>query len=74
MATQQVIVGAKQGLLSFEEAARFLGNISTWTLRAHARQGSIRIVRLGARIFFTPEELERIRREGLPSLKMQTSR
>jgi len=71
MATQQSTVEPRQGLLSFEDAARFLGGISTWTLRAHARQGSIRVVRLGARIFFTPEELERIRREGLPSLSQE---
>jgi hypothetical protein len=74
MTAPQETVEPKQGLFSFEDAARFLGGISTWTLRAHARRGSIQIVRLGARIFFTPEELERIRRDGLPSLKAQTSR
>jgi hypothetical protein len=69
MAPQQVAVEPRQGLFSFEDAAKVLGGISTWTLRAHVRQGNIRVVRLGMRIFLSPEELERVRVEGLPSLK-----
>ena len=61
------------GLHSFEDSAKYLGGISAWTLRKHAPIGNIRIVRLGSRVFIPIEELERIRREGLPSLKPQAS-
>jgi hypothetical protein len=57
-------------LYSIQEAARMLGGISPWTLRKHISPGQkVRVVRLGRRVFLDAEELERIRREGLPSLR-----
>jgi hypothetical protein len=42
---------------------------SHWTLRKHVKLGTIRVIRLGNRIRVTQDEVERILREGLPSLK-----
>jgi excisionase family DNA binding protein len=56
-------------LHSINEAARLLGGISPWTLRKHISSGRLRVVRLGRRILLDAAELERIRREGLPSLR-----
>jgi excisionase family DNA binding protein len=56
-------------LYSMQEAAEALGGISHWTLRKHASSGRIKVVRLGRRVFVDTEELERVRREGLPSLR-----
>jgi hypothetical protein len=50
------------------DSANLLGNISVWTLRKHISKGSIRTVRLGRRVFLASQEIERIQREGLPSL------
>jgi excisionase family DNA binding protein len=58
-------------LYSMQEAAEALGGISHWTLRKHAGAGRIKVVRLGRRVFVDAEELERIRREGLPSLRTE---
>lgn len=55
-------------LYSFAEAARLLGGISPWTLRKHAAIGQIRVVHIGRRVFLDVEELERIQRDGLPTL------
>jgi hypothetical protein len=55
-------------LFTFEESARLLGGISHWTLRRHAKRGNIRPVRIGQRVFLDAKEVERVRREGLPSL------
>jgi hypothetical protein len=55
-------------LYSMQEAADALGGISHWTLRKHASAGRVRVVRIGRRVFLPSEEIERIRREGLPSL------
>jgi len=46
-----------------------LGGISQWTLRRHIATGQIRVTRIGRRVFVDADELERIRREGLPSLR-----
>lgn len=56
-------------LYSIADAARLLGGISHWTLRKHVSAGRVRVVRIGRRVFVDGEELGRIRREGLPSLK-----
>ena len=56
-------------LYSLPEAAKALGGISVWTLRKHVTQGRVRVTRIGRRIFLDAEELDRIRREGLPSLR-----
>ena len=71
MAASHMTAEPKPGLFSFEDAAKFLGGISTWTLRVHARRANIRTVHLGQRVFITREELERIRRNGLPSLRAE---
>lgn len=61
----------KPVLFSFEDSARVLGSISPWTLRKHAQRGNICVVRLGQRVFLDEQELDRIRREGLPRLKTE---
>lgn len=63
-----------QHLYSFEEASRELGGVSTWTLRKHAGQGSLKVTRVGRRVFLNAEEIARIGREGLPSLTAAPSR
>ena len=50
-------------------AARMLGSISPWTLRKHIAQGTVKATRLGRRVFVPGEEIERIRTQGLPSLR-----
>jgi len=55
-------------LHSVEEAGRLLGGISPWTLRKHIAAGTVKVTRIGRRVFLTAEEVERIRRDGLPSL------
>ncbi len=60
---------ANSALFSIFDAARELGSISPWTLRKHITQGTIKVTRLGRRVFLRGEEIERIRQEGLPSLR-----
>ncbi len=55
-------------LFSVEEAGRVLGRISPWTLRKHIAVGNVKVTRIGRRVLLDAEEVERIRREGLPSL------
>lgn len=55
-------------LFDLESASATLGNVSIWTIRKHIAQGNIRVTRIGRRVLVTSEEIERIRREGLPSL------
>jgi hypothetical protein len=62
------------GLFSFEESGKYLGGISPWSLRRHAQRKNLRTVHLGLRVFITLEELERIRREGLPPLSQEPRR
>ena len=68
MAREQV-AESKPILHTFEESGRLLGGFSPWSLRRHAQRKNIRTTHLGSRVFLDTEELERIRREGLPSLK-----
>jgi Helix-turn-helix domain len=56
-------------LFSIEDAASICGSISPWTLRKHIASGAIRVIRIGRRVFLPSEEIERIRRDGLPSLR-----
>ena len=57
------------------ESAHLLGGISPWTLRKHVARGTVAVVRLGRRVFLRSEEIERIRRNGLPPLRAsQTDR
>jgi hypothetical protein len=55
-------------LFSLKEAGRVLGGVSHWTLHKHIAIGNVKVTRIGRRVLLTTEELERIRREGLPSL------
>jgi hypothetical protein len=50
------------------DAGNELGRISPWTLRGHIDAGTIPVVRIGRRLFLTDETLEKIKRDGLPSL------
>ena len=54
-------------LYSLEEAAQALG-VSPWTLRAHRKNGSLEIVNAGRRVLVSSTTIDRISREGLPSL------
>jgi excisionase family DNA binding protein len=56
-------------LFALPEAARLLGGVSVWTLRKHVAAGRLRVTRLGTRVFLDAEEIDRVRREGLPSLR-----
>jgi hypothetical protein len=56
-------------LYSLEDASRVLGGVSVWTLRKHISSGRLQVVRLGRRVFLDAEEIDRVRREGLPSLR-----
>jgi hypothetical protein len=58
----------KPGLFTFEEAAKYLGGISPWTLRRQAQRQNLKVVHLGLKVFITLEELDRIRHHGLPPL------
>lgn len=49
-------------------AARLLGYETPWTLWKHIGLSHVSVVRLGKRVFVRDEEIERIRREGLPKL------
>ena len=60
-------------LYSLPDAAKSLGGISIWTLRKHISNGRLRAIRIGRRVFLDGEELERIRRDGLPSLRTEAS-
>ncbi|MGB2662826.1 MAG: hypothetical protein WAK48_02405 [Candidatus Acidiferrum sp.] len=56
-------------LLSLDKAAEALGGISIWTLRKHIAVGNVRVTHLGRRVFLDEEEMGRVMREGLPSLR-----
>ena len=60
---------ANTRLYSLTDASPELGGISVWTLRKHIAQGTIRVTKLGRRVFLDTEEIVRIKREGLPSLR-----
>lgn len=55
-------------LYPLNEAVRLLGGISHWTLRKHVACGNVKVTRIGRRVFLDAEQLERIQRDGLPSL------
>jgi hypothetical protein len=60
-------------LYALPQAAELLGRISVWTLRKHISTSRLRVTRIGRRVFLDAEEIERVRREGLPSLRSQES-
>ena len=55
-------------LYSMEQAGEVLG-CSHWLLRKHAERGTVKTVRVGRLVKLSSEEIDRIRKEGLPSLK-----
>lgn len=61
-------------LYSLQDAAGLLGGTSVWTIRAHIRRGSIVAVHLGTRVYLSADEVARVLREGLPSLKSARQR
>jgi hypothetical protein len=61
--------GATKKLYNIPDAANLCGSLSPWTLRKHISRGTIHVTRIGRRVFLRSEEIERIRREGLPSLR-----
>lgn len=65
---------AGRRLHCLEETASLLGGVSVWTLRKSVAAGRIRVVRIGRRVLIASEEIERIRREGLPSLRAGATR
>jgi excisionase family DNA binding protein len=60
-------------LFSVDDAASILGAVSPWTLRKHIANRTIQVTRIGRRVLLPLDEVERIRREGLPSLRSQVS-
>ena len=59
-------------LFSIAAAAIELGGISAWTLRKHISRGQVAVTRIGRRVLLPAEEVERIRKDGLPSLTAQS--
>jgi len=62
-------VKTQQQLYSLEQASQALGGCSQWLLRKHIYAGRIKVTRIGTRVFIPDEEISRLAREGLPSLK-----
>jgi hypothetical protein len=56
-------------LLPLNKAAEELGGISIWTLRKHISRGNVKVKHIGRRVFLDEEEMSRIMRDGLPSLR-----
>jgi len=56
-----------KALLSCDELAEQL-SVSHWTIRSWISRGTIRSVKIGRRRLIPQGELQRIAREGLPSL------
>ncbi|PYU16929.1 MAG: hypothetical protein DMG37_01145 [Acidobacteria bacterium] len=58
----------EQHIYSKSDAARRLGGVSLATIDKHISRGSIKSTKIGRRVFIGHAELNRIAREGLPSL------
>ncbi len=58
----------EQHLYSKEDATRRLGGISLATINKHIRRGNLKMTKIGTRAFISHTELNRISKEGLPSL------
>jgi len=63
------IAGSK--IHTIEATGQRCGGVSPWTLRKHISKGNIAVIRLGRRVFISEQEIQRIHREGLPSLKSE---
>jgi hypothetical protein len=57
-----------QKLFDIPASCKRLGDWSPWTMRKHIAFGHVSVIRIGKRIFLTEETIDRIAREGLPSL------
>ena len=57
-------------LYDINQGGRVL-HMPPWTLRAQIAAGNVKITRLGTRIMIPRSELERVAREGLPSLRIK---
>ncbi len=62
-----------QRLFDIPASCKRLGDWSAWTMRKHIALGNLSVIRIGKRIFLTEETIERIAREGLPSLRSKKS-
>jgi hypothetical protein len=62
-----MLANEEQRLWPLEQASKLLG-CSPWTLRRHKSRGTLKVIRIGKRIFLNSVELERIAKNGLPSL------
>lgn len=58
-----------QKLFDIQASCKRLGGGSVWTMRKHIALGNVPVIRIGKRIFLNEETIDRIAREGLPSLK-----
>lgn len=58
----------EQHLYSKQDAARRLGGVSIATIDKHISKGAIKTTKIGRRTFLSHAELNRISKEGLPSL------
>ena len=65
---------AESKIHTIEASAQRWGGVSPWTLRKHIREGNIAVVRLGRRVFISEEEVQRIQKNGLPSLSLKVRR
>jgi excisionase family DNA binding protein len=51
-------------LFSIQDAARYLGGISIWTVRAWLSQGRMNRSKIGARTMIRQSELDKVIRDG----------
>ena len=68
MSATEITPRISSGLHSIPETAQRLP-ISVSALQKHVARGNVEAVRLGKRIYIREDEIDRIRREGLPSLR-----
>jgi hypothetical protein len=68
MSNETTVEQSERHLYSKPDAARRLGNISIATIDKHISRGTLKVTKIGRRAFLSHAELNRIAREGLPSL------
>ena len=57
-------------LYNITEASQ-VWNCSPWTARAHVKAGHLQVTRIGRLVKVSQQEVDRVCREGLPSLGKQ---
>ena len=57
---------AEQRLFDLSASSKALGNISEWTLRRHVRQGTVKVVRIGTRIFSALKKSHALAKRACP--------